>query len=289
MDGNRYLFDALVNFDYEYEVLLPNGNNVDILEERITPLENALAPEIAFNLSSESPRELLEDPIEQLPTNTDQDTFEDTFVSPLPPPTDRSFESDAAAREFLDNFTKQYGYALTTKILKRDPKDNEILVQYLHCDRSGTYKDRVREENRRNPYILIMDYTYKTNKYKMPLLDITGVTFTGYTFYAGSAFVHNEKQPSYDFAIRNLAKIYTYLAARPPLTILTDKEQALINACKEVFPTTDILICLSHVNQNILSKARICFRKDLRDSMDTAPDPKDKDAIKAFHAEVHAR
>jgi hypothetical protein len=56
-----------------------------------------------------------------------------------------------------------------------------------------------------------MDCTYKTNKYKMPLLDIAGVTSTGHMFYAGFAFMHNEKQPSYDSAIRNLARIYTYL------------------------------------------------------------------------------
>jgi transposase-like protein len=68
-----------------------------------------------------------------------------------------------------------------------------------------------------------------------------------------------------------------------------DKELALINACKDVFPITNILICLWHVNQNILSKARVCLRKVLRDNMDSAPDPKDKDAMKAFHAEVHAR
>ncbi|KAL2840862.1 hypothetical protein BJX68DRAFT_271470 [Aspergillus pseudodeflectus] len=105
MDSDGDLFDALVNFDYEYEVLLPDRNIVDILKERTTPLENAPPPEIVLDLSGKSPVELLEDP---------------------------------------------------------------------------------------------------------------------------------------------------------------------------------------HVNQNILSKARVCLRKDLHDGMDTAPDPKDKDAMKAFHAEVHA-
>jgi hypothetical protein len=73
------------------------------------------------------------------------------------------------------------------------------------------------------------------------------------------------------------------------LTILTDKEPALMNACEDVFLTADVLICLWHVNQNILLKARVCLRKDLRDSMETAPELKDKKAMKAFHAEVHAR
>jgi hypothetical protein len=46
-----------------------------------------------------------------------------------------------------------------------------------------------------------MDCTYKTNKYKMPLLDIAGVMSTGNSFYVGFAFMHNKKQPSYDFAL----------------------------------------------------------------------------------------
>jgi hypothetical protein len=33
MEGDGDLFDALVDFDYEYEVLLPDRNNVNILEE----------------------------------------------------------------------------------------------------------------------------------------------------------------------------------------------------------------------------------------------------------------
>jgi hypothetical protein len=131
-----------------------------------------------------------------------------------------------------------------------------------------------------------MDCTYKTNKYKMPLLDINGVTATGNTFYAGFVFLHNEQQSSYNFAVQNLFDVYTQLGVPPPCTILTDKEAALMNACANIFPTADILICLWHVNQNILSKARPSLRKDLLDCLEEALDPKDKKAMDAFHKEV---
>jgi hypothetical protein len=49
------------------------------------------------------------------------------------------------------------------------------------------------------------------------------------------------------------------------------------------------MICLWHVNMNILLKARPCLWKDLLNYMDTAPDPTDKAAIIAFYKEVHAR
>jgi hypothetical protein len=53
----------------------------------------------------------------------------------------------------------------------------------------------------RNPYVLIMDCTYKTNKYKMLLLNINGVMATGNLFYGGFVFLYNKKQDSYNFAL----------------------------------------------------------------------------------------
>jgi hypothetical protein len=134
-----------------------------------------------------------------------------------------------------------------------------------------------------------MDCTYKTNKYKMPLLNINGVTTTGNSFYTRFTFLHNKQQSSYNFTVQNLSKIYAQLRIPPPCTILTNKEQALINACTNTFPTTDILICLWHVNQNILSRARPFLRKDLMDHLEQAPDPKDKKVMDVFHREVQSR
>jgi MULE transposase domain len=51
-----------------------------------------------------------------------------------------------------------------------------------------------------NPYLPLMDCTYKTNRFGMPLLDIVGITATNTTFYVGFAFPSDEKQPSYQFS-----------------------------------------------------------------------------------------
>ncbi|KAI5650381.1 hypothetical protein M9H77_36386 [Catharanthus roseus] len=42
------------------------------------------------------------------------------------------------------------------------------------------------------PYVLIMDTTYKTNKYNMPLLEFVGMTPTGKNFKVATAFMCNE-------------------------------------------------------------------------------------------------
>jgi hypothetical protein len=65
-----------------------------------------------------------------------------------PPPTNRTFQSSKEAMESINNFTRDYGYALTTTRSKRDKGDGEIKVIYLHCDRSGIYRSQINEGHR---------------------------------------------------------------------------------------------------------------------------------------------
>ena len=76
------------------------------------------------------------------------------------------------------------------------------------------------------------------------MLDIVGFTATGSTFYVGFAFIKDEKDDSYEVILSCLAEAYEALGLQQPRTILTDKEQALINAMKVVFPSTKHMICL---------------------------------------------
>ena len=45
--------------------------------------------------------------------------------------------------------------------------------------------------------ILIMDYTYKTNRYHLPLLEIMGVTSTNLTFSIAFAYIDTERKDNY--------------------------------------------------------------------------------------------
>jgi len=47
------------------------------------------------------------------------------------------------------------------------------------------------------PTVLIMDSTYKTNLYKMPLFEIVGVTSTDVTYSVGLAFMTVEKEDNF--------------------------------------------------------------------------------------------
>ncbi|KAI5672304.1 hypothetical protein M9H77_12668 [Catharanthus roseus] len=52
------------------------------------------------------------------------------------------------------------------------------------------------------PYILIMDTTYKTNKYNMPLLEAVGMTPTGKNFTVAIGFMCNEQATTYRWALQ---------------------------------------------------------------------------------------
>ncbi|XP_076925217.1 uncharacterized protein LOC143587957 [Bidens hawaiensis] len=82
------------------------------------------------------------------------------------------------------------------------------------------------------PHVLIIDATYKTNSYNMPFVQIVGVTSTNKTFSIAFAFMQNEKIESYTWVL-NCLKL-TLDKCMHPRVILTDRELALVNACKEV-------------------------------------------------------
>lgn len=54
------------------------------------------------------------------------------------------------------------------------------------------------------PHVLMMDDTYSTNRYKIPLLEIVGVTSTNMTFCVAFVYMHREKEVNYPWALNCL-------------------------------------------------------------------------------------
>ena len=151
--------------------------------------------------------------------------------------------------------------------LEDSNEDESSPLSALFC----THKSSL-ELLRLYPTALFMDCTYKTNKYKMPLLDIVGVTATNSTFYVGFAFVKDEKQPTYEFVLKCLDNLYRQLNIPSPMTTFVDKDQGLINALEVVFPGVNIILCIWHINKDILKKARPLIRTEIMNAFG-ADDP----------------
>ncbi|XP_071713567.1 uncharacterized protein [Rutidosis leptorrhynchoides] len=109
------------------------------------------------------------------------------------------------------------------------------------------------------PHVLIIDATYKTNRYNMPFVEIGGVTSTSKTFCIAFAFIHDEMTVKYEWVL-NCLKL-TLGECMLPRVIVTDREMALINACRGVFPDAARLLCRWHIRHNIIDKWKRSFKR----------------------------
>lgn len=103
----------------------------------------------------------------------------------------------------------------------------------------------------RHPSILLLDCTYKLNKWRMPLLDIVGIDAMGKTFFAGWALLIKEEIADYNWALNAFKNMIGQHTASKIKTLFTDKESALANACANVLPNAARLLCLWHIKMNI--------------------------------------
>ncbi|KAI7962674.1 hypothetical protein MJO28_000768 [Puccinia striiformis f. sp. tritici] len=101
-----------------------------------------------------------------------------------------------------------------------------------------------------HPSCLLIDATYKTNRYKMLLLHITGVNATDKSFTVAFCFINTEKDIDFTWELEQLALV---LQPHSPSVILTDKEQALMSAIEVVFPSSQNLLCQWHIGKNLWS------------------------------------
>ena len=98
-----------------------------------------------------------------------------------------------------------------------------------------------------------MGCTYKTNRFGLPLLNIVGITSTYSTFNAGFVFLREETTEWYTWALQCFRNVVT------PVVVATDRELALMNAISIVFPQTKNVLCIWHINKNILTHTRKHF------------------------------
>ncbi|XP_012833608.1 PREDICTED: uncharacterized protein LOC105954483 [Erythranthe guttata] len=103
------------------------------------------------------------------------------------------------------------------------------------------------------PYVILMDCTYKTKRYEMPFLEIIGITPVGRNFTIAVAFMSREDEDTYAWTLRCLRDILPSEAE--PEVILTDRELGLLKALPNVFPQSNHMLCLYHINRNVEANA----------------------------------
>ena len=128
----------------------------------------------------------------------------------------------------------------------------------------------------KNHEVLIMNFTYKTNRYKMLLLIIENQIVLNINFYVAFCFMAQKKVLDYTWILNNLIIIYRFHRLPNSTMIVIDmkadmwfmhllnlisllKCKALLIVISVIFFDSNHLLCIWHINNNVLSNCRKKF------------------------------
>ena len=158
---------------------------------------------------------------------------------------DAKLAGQSSINAFLDDLEKNNA----TLFLKKDAAGH---VTHLFF----TLPDTI-EMTKTSHQILLLDSTYKTNHFSIPLLHVVGCSSTYKSFSSCFVFMRNEKTEDYLWAIQCMLKA-DIIPVDWSGVALTDSESALISALEETFPLSTHLLCGWHIS------IRTCLRISAR-------------------------
>ncbi|XP_057524677.1 protein FAR1-RELATED SEQUENCE 2-like [Amaranthus tricolor] len=97
-------------------------------------------------------------------------------------------------------------------------------------------------------YVLLIDTTYKKNKQKWPLCEVIGMTPTNHILVA-FCLMRDEATVSYSWVLQGLRDILG--TAQTPRVIVTDRDEGLSAAIRDVFPDVRHLLCIWHIANDV--------------------------------------
>lgn len=94
--------------------------------------------------------------------------------------------------------------------------------------------------------VLIIDYIYKTIKYRLPIMEIVGVTSTEMTFSTGFAFFFESGKEDNVTCALEMCKTMLKDQENVPQIIVTNRDTAVINSIATMFSTSSALLRKCH-------------------------------------------
>ena len=99
---------------------------------------------------------------------------------------------------------------------------------------------------------ILLDCTYKTSKFRMPLLSIVGQTWMNSTFYLAFVYLSAEGKTDYIWALEQLRNMLVQTTD----VLVTDRDLAPAGAIKEIFPDGAHLLCKWHIEKSVLANCK---------------------------------
>jgi hypothetical protein len=113
---------------------------------------------------------------------------------------------------------------------------------------------------KKHPDVILIDCTYKTNRFNMPLVNICGSSGNNMTPQFAVAFLSGEKKPDYTWTMECFIELLDRESIPRPKCFVTDRELALLNTLDDLFPKSDHILCRWHVNMNVVAKTKKHFK-----------------------------
>ncbi len=107
--------------------------------------------------------------------------------------------------------------------------------------------------------VLLMNCTYKINKYKLSLFVIVDYISLSITFYVDFAFLTKETEKNYIWMLETFQKYFEQKNIFISDVLMTNRNLKLINALHQIFFTVKHLLCVWHVNKNVLIHCKSDF------------------------------
>ncbi|CAN1248903.1 PKS-NRPS hybrid synthetase cheA [Linum perenne] len=108
--------------------------------------------------------------------------------------------------------------------------------------------------HRAYPYVVLLDSTYKTNRYGYPLVELIGITPVGKSFTIAYVIMKDESIDIYKWVLEKLKMLVEEDSV--PNVIVTDPELGLLAAIKETFPHSVHLLCIWHISADVETRAK---------------------------------
>lgn len=87
-----------------------------------------------------------------------------------------------------------------------------------------------------NSEIISIDDTYKTNRFNLPLMQLTGITGLGTTYNIAWALLKNEREESYQWVLSRMRTMAEQREIPLPMVMISDYDTALRSAFNNIFP-----------------------------------------------------
>ncbi|KAI1001259.1 hypothetical protein K3495_g6939 [Podosphaera aphanis] len=123
---------------------------------------------------------------------------------------------------------------------------------FSHPECIGTWKY--------NPDVLMMDGTYKTNRFGKACINICGSSGNNMISQLPIGFLSEERENDYLWLLGCVMKLLEEHRIAHPTCFVSDRELSLIKALDQRLPDCDHILCVWHVSINMVSKTKKYFQ-----------------------------